>query len=180
MRLIITYSEQYRNNGRCEMTTLPLPPVSLRPARRLPVIWVLVRTFNRLIYMTFWSIIETIFGVESNFLPALREASARQRRSVDREVPRDDAVLEDAAAAVRKVTLPGEAVECAVKSQPQDDHRAALGALLPRELAFDAVRGEALAGRGEALGGADVVPLAIVHDRAQAARCFGAVEESDQ
>ncbi len=95
-------------------------------------------------------------------------------------MPRDDAVLEDAAAAVRKVTLPGEAVECAVKSQPQDDHRAALGALLPRELAFDAVRGEALTGRGEAFGSADMVPLAIVHDRAQAARGFGAVEEPNQ
>src|SRR4029077_2787183 len=105
MRLIITYSEQYRNKGRCEMTTLLLPAVSLRPTRRLPVIWVLVRTFNRLIYMALSSIIETIFGVESNFLPALREASARQRWSVDREVPPDDAVLEDAPAAVRKVTL---------------------------------------------------------------------------
>jgi hypothetical protein len=48
------------------------------------------------------------------------------------------------------------------------------------ELAFDAVRGEALTGRGEAFGSADMVPLAIVHDRAQAARGFGAVEEPNQ
>ena len=48
------------------------------------------------------------------------------------------------------------------------------------ELAFDAVRGEALAGCGEALGGADMKPLAVVHNRAHAACCLGAVEEPNQ
>src|SRR5215469_7810924 len=49
-----------------------------------------------------------------------------------------------------------------------------------RELALDAARGQALAGRGEAPGGADMVPLAVVHDRAQAAGRFGAVEQPDE
>src|SRR6266446_10416081 len=44
-------------------------------------------------------------------LPALREGGRPAERSVDREVPRDDAVFEDAAAAVREVALLGKAIE---------------------------------------------------------------------
>ena len=139
MRFIITHSEQYRNNGRCEMTTLPLPAASLSPQLRFPARQVLLRMANDLIYLALWSIRGAILRAEANFLPALREGGrAAGRGSADGE------------------------------------------ALLQRELALDAARGEALAGRGEALGGADMEPFAVVHDRAQAARHLGAVEEPDQ
>ncbi len=47
-------------------------------------------------------------------------------------------------------------------------------------LALDAVRGEALAGRRQPCRRADVIPLAVMHDRAQAARLLGSVEQPDQ
>src|SRR6516225_2168513 len=47
-------------------------------------------------------------------------------------------------------------------------------------LSLGAVRGEPLAGRSEALRGADVVPLAVMDDRGEATRLFGPIEEADQ
>ena len=42
-------------------------------------------------------------------------------------------------------------------------------------LSLGAARGEAFAGQRETLRGADVAPLAVMHDRGEPARRFGAV-----
>src|SRR5882724_6406621 len=94
---------------RREMPTPSLPAASLSGQIRLPARRVLRGVANNLIRLALWSIGAAILRAGSNFLPALREGE----RSVDREVPRDDAILEDAAAAVREVALLGETVECA-------------------------------------------------------------------
>jgi formylglycine-generating enzyme required for sulfatase activity len=66
---------------RREMPTQSLPAVSLRIGNRLPAAQVLLRGVNYLICMALWLIGWVISGLESSFLPALREAPA----SVDPE-----------------------------------------------------------------------------------------------
>jgi hypothetical protein len=67
------------------MPSQTLPAASLRPADRLPAarVWLRVATYS--ICRALSAIGTAISGVESDFLPALREASnrLRQRRSVD-------------------------------------------------------------------------------------------------
>src|SRR5258708_12860976 len=73
------------------MSTRLLPAGSLRGANRLPGARALFRASNYLIYMALWSIGRAIFGVASNFLPALREGAlpggveqgSDDRRAVD-------------------------------------------------------------------------------------------------
>jgi hypothetical protein len=55
------------------MPTRSLPAASLRPAIRLPAARVLLRVSNYLICRTLSAIGTAIAGVESDFLPALRE-----------------------------------------------------------------------------------------------------------
>src|SRR5215471_18340217 len=89
------------------MPTASLPAASLRAQLRLPARRVRLRAANDLIRLALCAIGGAILRAQSNFLPALRE----DERSADREVPGDDAVLEDAAAAVGEVALLGEAIE---------------------------------------------------------------------
>src|SRR5215468_8876963 len=89
------------------MPTPSLPAASLRPQIHFPARGVLLSASNYLIYLVLWSIGVAILRAQSIFLPALREGE----RSADREVPGDDAVLEDAAAAVGEVALLGKAIE---------------------------------------------------------------------
>src|SRR6266404_8790946 len=56
------------------MPTQSLPAVSLRIGNRLPAAQVLLRSVNYLICMALWLIGWVISGLESSFLPALREA----------------------------------------------------------------------------------------------------------
>src|SRR6266403_40502 len=58
--------------SRCEMPTQILPAASLRNANRLPATRALVRAAYCLICIALWSIGRAIFGIVSNFLPALR------------------------------------------------------------------------------------------------------------
>ena len=60
---------------RREMLTQSLPAASLRTGNRLPAARVLFRVSNYLICMASWLIGPAISGLESSFLPALREAS---------------------------------------------------------------------------------------------------------
>src|SRR5258708_37620755 len=55
------------------MSTQILPAASLRNARRLPAARTRSWASNYLICMVLWSFGRAIFGVASNFLPALRE-----------------------------------------------------------------------------------------------------------
>ena len=55
------------------MLSQSLPAASLRTANRLPAGRVLVWAFNYLICMALWLIGPAISGLESGFLPALRE-----------------------------------------------------------------------------------------------------------
>src|SRR5882762_8744360 len=70
----------YHNNGsireRYDMPMQILPAASLRGGNRLPAARALVWACNHLIWMALWPIRRAIFGVASNFLPALREARA--------------------------------------------------------------------------------------------------------
>jgi hypothetical protein len=59
-----------------------LPAASLRSGNRLPAARALVWACNHLIWMALWPIRRAIFGVASNFLPALREASPRVRAPI--------------------------------------------------------------------------------------------------
>src|ERR1700730_1660634 len=63
------------------MSTESLPATSLRTGNRLPATRVLLRGVNYLIYMVLWVIGAAISGLESSFLPALREAPGGRRRS---------------------------------------------------------------------------------------------------
>src|ERR1700730_8801975 len=63
------------------MSTQSLPAVSLRTGSRLPDAQVLIRGVNYLISMALWLIGAAICGLESSFLPALREAPGDNRRS---------------------------------------------------------------------------------------------------
>ncbi len=158
------------------MPTPSLPAASLSPQLRFPARQVLLRMANDLICLALWSIRGAILRAEANFLPALREGG-----------PPAEGQPTGKCATGHKIRLQiagaGEHIgHRADRSSP--DQRMTIGplcgTLLQRELALDAVRGETLAGRGEALGGADMEPFAVVHDRAQAARRLGAVEEPDQ
>src|SRR3984893_18301417 len=59
---------------RREMSTQSLPATSLRTGNRLPAAQVLLRVVNYLICMVLWLIGSAICGLQSSFLPALREA----------------------------------------------------------------------------------------------------------
>jgi hypothetical protein len=56
------------------MSTQSLPAASLRTTDRLPAARVLLQVFNYLIYMPLWLIEPAGSDLESDFLPALREA----------------------------------------------------------------------------------------------------------
>src|SRR5262249_9776242 len=62
---------------RCEMPTQSLPAASLRPAGRLPAAGVLLRVCICLSSRGLSAIGAAISGVESGFLPALREGTQR-------------------------------------------------------------------------------------------------------
>src|SRR6266404_5594774 len=62
---------------RCIMPSAGLPAVSLRTANCLPARRVRLWVVSYLICIILWSIRRAIFGPKSNFLPALREATAR-------------------------------------------------------------------------------------------------------
>src|ERR1700730_2963787 len=59
---------------RYEMLIQSLPAASLRTGNRLPAARVLLRVSNYLICMVLWLIGPARSGLESSFLPALREA----------------------------------------------------------------------------------------------------------
>jgi hypothetical protein len=77
------------------MPTRSLPAASLRPAIRLPAARVLLRVSNYLICRTLSAIGTAISGIESGFLPALRETPNRvpRRRSVGAEQFRNFAAV---------------------------------------------------------------------------------------
>src|SRR5271166_3892682 len=108
---MITSSTGYGKSCRCEMPTLSLPAVSLRLQLRLLALRILIIATNYLIYTVLSAIRRAISETDSNFLPALREADARATGSVDREMSCYQTVLEDAAAAVGEVALPGKALK---------------------------------------------------------------------
>src|SRR3984893_18703458 len=66
------------------MSTQSLPAVSLRIDNRLPDAQVLLRGVNYLIRMALWLIKPAISGLESSFLPALREAGRQPALSTRR------------------------------------------------------------------------------------------------
>src|SRR6266404_3293539 len=57
------------------MSTQILPAASLRSGHRLPAALLRFRAANCLIRRTLWAIARAIFGVEPNFLPALRDGT---------------------------------------------------------------------------------------------------------
>src|SRR5439155_25764605 len=93
------------------MPTLSLPAASLSRQLRLPARRVLVMVANDLIRLALWSIGVAILRAQSHFVPVLREGGAPAERSVDRELPRDNAILEDPAAAIGEMALQGKAIE---------------------------------------------------------------------
>jgi hypothetical protein len=69
------------------MPTKSLPAASLRTTDRLPAARIRLLRYNYLIYMVLWQIRRLLFGVESCFLPALREGrSAGQALGASRDV----------------------------------------------------------------------------------------------
>jgi hypothetical protein len=70
------------------MPTQSLPAASLSTANRFPAARMLLCAINYLIYKALSSVIPVIFAAESNFLPALREATGRRSlRDPDGAVP---------------------------------------------------------------------------------------------
>src|SRR6267378_770000 len=80
-----SFGNHHPLSERCEMPTQSLPAASLRSAIRLPAARVLFRVSNYLIYRALWATGTAVSGIESSFLPALREAPSRvpQLRSVE-------------------------------------------------------------------------------------------------
>src|SRR6266436_1328788 len=58
------------------MPSRSLPAASLRTANSLPADGLMLLVSNYMIYITLWSLRRAIFGPKSNFLPALRDATA--------------------------------------------------------------------------------------------------------
>src|SRR5437762_2776103 len=94
--IMIVYREPYHEDGPCPMLTPNLAAASLRPRPRFPARNALLDAANYLMPIPLSADCRTILRADLNFLPATREGGA-ESGSVDREVPRDDTVFEDAA-----------------------------------------------------------------------------------
>src|SRR3984893_9693398 len=95
----------------CEMPTPSLPAASLRRRSRFPARRVVLRAANYLIDLALWSIRVAILRAESKVLPALRKGGPPAERSVDRELPRDNAILEHAAPAFGEMAFLDKPIE---------------------------------------------------------------------
>src|SRR5216684_2694964 len=99
------------------------------------------------------------------------------RGSVDREVPRDDAVLEDAAAAVGEMTLPGKALKrSADRFGPVSRYRRhVLGEVVAKAAAGDEDRFEAADPEHLVAFGGPGGPVEVDEDRIELRRRRGDV-----